>query len=372
MTNWIEAISKVMGQINAVWDKAKRQVLGQLGLQDPLKILPYRGYGSREQLYLKGRVLQKEGIESLSAKAPVWKNLQNMYRRFESDEIPQAKLQACVAESQQTATANAEGFFEVELKPSLSATDAPLWQSVDLRLLDPPARKSSAVTATGTAIVVSETAQFGVISDIDDTVVYTGATELLKMIRIAYLGNEHSRRAFAGVAPFYQALQQAEQAGNPIFYISSSPWNMYDLFEKFMDLNQIPAGPILLRDIELSPANLLSFEHQAHKREQIDPILQRFSQLPFILIGDSGQQDAEIYAQMVQDYPGRILGIYIRNVTSDDAARQQQLATIAQQVRANQVEFELFPETVAAAKHAAAQGWIDHAAIAAIETDTGV
>ena len=70
--------------------------------------------------------------------------------------------------------------------------------------------------------MVTSSAQFGVISDIDDTVVYTAASNPLEMIRIAYLGNAGSRRPFAGVAAFYQALQAGTAdggfAGNPVFY----------------------------------------------------------------------------------------------------------------------------------------------------------
>lgn len=363
MANWIKVVSNVMDQTNSIWDGAKRQVLATLGIQDPLRIMPYRGYGTPEWIYIKGRVLQKEGIKPRAEDATVWKNLFNMYRRFETDEIPYAKVQVCVGDCQQNVVANEEGFFEAELKPE-SLAEAQ-WQKINLKLLDPPPRKQSAVTAAGEAIVVADKANFGVISDIDDTVVHTAANDLIKMIRIAYLGNEHSRRPFDGVVPFYQALQQGSEGdeGNPIFYVSSSAWNMYDLFAKFMDLNDIPAGPILLRDIELSPANLLSFEHKSHKREQIDPILKQFPDLSFILIGDSGQQDAEIYSEMVKDYPDRILGVYIRNVTPADKERREQLLAIAQQVCSAGIEFVLFSDTAFAAEHAAKQGWIAQDAV---------
>lgn len=365
MADWIRAVSDVMDQTNSIWDRAKRQVLARLGIQDPLRILPYQGYGTPEWIYLKGRVLQKEGIKPLAEDASLWKNLINMSRRFESDEIPHAKVQVSIGDCQQDVFANEEGFFEARLKPA-SLACSQLWQSIHLQLLDPPPRKQSAVTASGEAIVVSKTAKVGVISDIDDTVVYTAANDPLKMVRIAYLGNEHSRRPFEGVASFYQALQQGtENEGNPIFYVSSSAWNMYDLFAKFMDLNDIPNGPILLRDIELSPANLLSFEHQSHKREQIDPVLEAFPDLPFILIGDSGQKDAEIYSQIVKDYPNRILGIYIRNVTPEDQERRQ-LLDIADQVCSAGLEFVLFSDTAFAAEHAANQGWITQDAVSAI------
>ena len=358
LSSLVKPISKATGQINRYWDKAARALGRAVGIQDPLMILPYRGYGTSEQIYIKGRVLENEGIKLLPEDAPVWKNAHNMFRRFESDEIPNAEVQISIGDYTQQVTANREGFFELEMRPDAAIATEGLWKNIKLALLSPPPREQEAVSAIAKVIIVPDTARFGVISDIDDTVVYTAATDLFKMIRIAYLGNAHSRRPFAGVEAFYQALQQKEEQGNPIFYVSSSPWNMYDLFEKFMHLNDIPNGPILLRDIELSLANLLSFSHSSHKREQIEPILERFPDLPFLLIGDSGQKDAEIYAQLVEDYPGRIMGVYIRDVSAGNEKRRREVDAIAQKITSQGVEFVLFPDTAKAAEHAAQQGWI--------------
>ena len=78
-------------------------------------------------------------------------------------------------------------------------------------------------------------ARFGVISDIDDTVLVSHVTSPFKMALVSLFGNAHTRSPFPGVAEFYQALQGgvggAEQ--NPIFYVSSSPWNFYDLLHFF-------------------------------------------------------------------------------------------------------------------------------------------
>lgn len=373
MKDAIETTSDAMGDANSLWDAAVQQVAAALGVQDPLRILPYRGYGTPERVYLKGRVLEKDGIEPLGNDASMWKNAVNMYRRFESDEIPMAKLRARMKNCEQEIEANEEGFFEVELTPQSPIEETELWQEIELMLIDPPPRKQSSVTAIGESIIVRNHARFGVISDIDDTVVYTAADKPSKMIEIAYLGNEHSRRAFAGVAPFYQALQQGkENEGNPIFYVSSSPWNMYDLFAKFMDLSNIPFGPILLRDIELAPDNLLSFNHSDHKREQMEPVLKKFDNLSFILIGDIGQKDAEIYSQIVEDYPGRIMAVYIRDVLPNDKKRHEEVEAIAQSIRSNNAEFKLFTSTFDVAKHAINQGWIAEDCLPKIAADLGI
>lgn len=365
MPSLLQLVSTAMNRFNTSWDSVKQRIAEQVGSQDPIRIMPYRGYGTPQQLYLKGRVLEDQGIKIREEDASLWKNLRNTYRRFESDEISHARLNVQFQDQHQEVTSDQEGFFEIKLALPEKLDGDRLWQTVSLELIEPKSDDSEPIRADGEVIIVSDTAQFGVISDIDDTVIKTAATDLLKMIRIAYLGNEHTRRAFPGVPEFYRALQQGQRGdeGNPIFYVSSSAWNMYDLFVKFMDFNDVPAGPILLRDIELSPANLLAFEHQGHKMEQIKPILQQFSHLPFILIGDSGQKDAEIYQQLVHDYPNRILGIYLRDVTPKSDRRKDELAAIADDVRQANCEFIVFSETAAAAAHAAQHGWIANASL---------
>ena len=374
MSDIIKKVSEATDKANGLWDKAYLQVAEKLGIQEPLRIMPYRGYGRSNWVYVKGRVLEKEGIKTLPEDAPVYENVLNMYRRFDSDEVPNAKVKIRVKDEQVTVEADDEGFFETKIELSSPLKTDELWCSAYFELVDPAPTKMPVVNAEGEFLVVPPSARFGVISDIDDTVVYTAAQEPLKMVEIAYLGNAHSRRPFAGVDPFYQFLQSGVggDEGNPVFYVSSSPWNMYDLFDKFMDINDIPNGPILLRDIELSPSNLMSFSHEGHKKEQIEPILNRFPDLPFILFGDSGQKDPEIYLQIVQDYPERILAVCIRDVSDKDKQRHDELDAIALKLREANVDFVLFPNTITVAKYAASRGWIEEEKLIDIASDTGV
>src|SRR5690606_668440 len=97
-----------------------------------------------------------------------------------------------------------------------------------------------------------------------------------------------------------------DRAGmHPIFYLSSSPWNLYHLFDDFMEGHDVPVGPILLRDYGFSDEKLFKSSHESHKTLHILQILDAFPDLPFVLVGDSGQRDPEIYQQIVQERPDR-------------------------------------------------------------------
>ena len=84
--------------------------------------------------------------------------------------------------------------------------------------------------------------------------------------------------------------------------------------------------------------------------------MRTYSQLSFFLIGDSGEEDPEIYRQAVHEHPGRVLAIYIRDVT--DIEREAQVRAVAEEVRDLGVEMILVRDTAAAAEHAASKGLI--------------
>ena len=160
-------------------------------------------------------------------------------------------------------------------------------------------------------------ARFGVISDIDDTIVETGATNFLKHWRTVVANSARSRTAFPGVSHLYRALTKGAGGPetNPIFYVSSSPWNLYDLFESFLALRKIPHGPMFLKDFGLDRDKWLTGGHDGHKLRMIERIMDAHPELSFVLIGDSGQRDAAIYAEAARRHEGRVLAVHIRDVT---------------------------------------------------------
>ncbi|MBV9790136.1 MAG: DUF2183 domain-containing protein, partial [Chloroflexi bacterium] len=297
----------------------------------------------------------------------------NMYRRFESDEVPGAKVLARIGDVEQEVIADEEGFFEVVLRPTQPLPSDQLRHEIALELREPQHPPNEPVKATGYVFVPPASAQFGVISDIDDTVLQTDATNLLRMARSVFLSNARTRLPFKGVAALYRALSQgpntADAGPNPLFYVSSSPWNLHDLLVEFFALNGIPRGPIFLRDWGISKDELLPTQHRGHKLAAIRAVLDRYPALPFILIGDSGQEDPEIYREIVQLYPGRIHAIYIRNV-SRDPARGDAIRKLAEEVVADGSTLILADDTLAVAQDAAASGWIAPETIGMIEAET--
>ncbi|WP_419539944.1 App1 family protein [Methylobacterium oryzae] len=198
------------------------------------------------------------------------------------------------------------------------------------------------------------------VSDIDDTVMRTGVANKLKMLWRLFVEDAESRVAFPGVAALYRALHAGAggDEGNPMLYVSRAPWGLYEMLSEFFQRHGIPAGPVLfLREWGLSWTHPLPRRATDHKQALIRHMLALYRDLPFVLIGDSGQHDPEVYAQVVEENPGRVLAVYIRNV-SRDSARVEEIVRLAGAVARAGSSLVLAADSVAMAEHAAAIGLI--------------
>jgi phosphatidate phosphatase APP1 len=338
------------------------RVGGKLGIGDgldPYEIVAYRGYGNAKRVLVHGRALECESIPRSTDKDSRWTNLINTYKRIESDPLAGARVLARVGTTEQELVADDEGFFRgwIDLAEPLPADIT--WHPVELRLLQPLRPEQPDVKTTGLILVPSKLAGFGVISDIDDTVIQSRIANFLQAVRTVMLGNARTRLPFPGVAAFYQALERGGdgERRNPIFYVSSSPWNIYDIIAEFLEIQKIPIGPICLRDWDIDRSALTSKRLKGHKDPLIREILDLYPGLPFILIGDTSQKDPEIYRAVIDEYPQRIPAIYIRNV-EPNPERSAAVQALAKEVLAAGSSLILADDSFAAANHAAENGWI--------------
>src|SRR5688500_8080181 len=135
-----------------------------------------------------------------------------------------------------------------------------------------------------------------------------------------------------------------------------------------MEILLLPVGPILLRDWDLDLSALSSKRLRKHKEPLIREILELYPSLPFILIGDDSQKDPEIYRAILDQFPGRILAIYIRNVRAEPE-RSASVQALAKEVLAAGSTLILADDTLAAAEHAAEQGWIETSALESVNEE---
>ena len=338
-----------------------RDTLGRLA------IVAYRGWGTAEELHLGARLLEDNGVTHGTVTDPWWRNGIAMVRRFLSDEIPDGRLELRVADQSHLATTDAEGFVWLTIDNPLPGASG--WVTGEW-VLQRPRPRGQELQVPAPVLVPPAAARFGVISDLDDTVIRTGITDTVGMISTTLLNNARTRLPFDGVAEFYRALQQLPtsitptDAENPVFYVSTSPWNLYDIIDEFLRVRGIPAGPMFLTDWGLDRGTFGQPNTHRHKSHAIERTLATYPALPFVLIGDSGQHDPEIYLDVARAHPKRILAVYIRFI--DEPGRREELRAIAGAFSDLDVPFVHSAKTVDVAVHAHELGLIDDAGLAAV------
>ena len=328
--------------LEQAWDGAR---LRRAGTRTPvdLRIEPYIGHGSDQGVVVRGRVLDdpthSEAVQGESVGAAVRRTVQ----RFLTDDLPGVPLRVTVAGTTVETVTDADGYFRVRLQPEPAQLTAP-WTSGTVALADEYRGITDPRITPFEVLVPRHDATFGVISDVDDTILETGVQRVGQMIRRTITGSALTRTPFPGAAKLYGDL---EAGTNPVFYVSSSPWNLHSFLVAFIRHREFPMGPVLLRDL------LGTSSGREQKPVRIQEVLDLHPRLRFVLIGDSGEKDPEIYAAVARANPGRILAIYIREVRLDpgDGRVEEVSGTWTEDV-----PFVLAADTDAVRRHAVAVG----------------
>ncbi|MGH6913694.1 MAG: phosphatase domain-containing protein, partial [Geminicoccales bacterium] len=244
---------------------------GQIVLQ------PYRGYGSRDQVFLIGRAFRQPGSSRPYAES-LGRDLIDLVRRFLRRSIADAPLVARFCGAEQRLRTDRDGYFRVHITPSERPPADRLWHPMELELVD-----HAGCEATGEVFVSSPACRFVVISDIDDTITETGVDNKLVMLWRLFMQDAEGRIAFPGVAALLRALHTGVSGRelNPMLYVSRAPWGLYEMLDAFFNLHAIPEGPVLfLREWGMTWESPLPRRSRGHKLELIRNMLALYHDLP--------------------------------------------------------------------------------------------
>src|SRR5690606_26713097 len=206
----------------------------------------------------------------------------------------------------------------------------------------------------------------GLVSDDDDTIVETGLTRGIEFVRGTLLTPVRERTPLPGAAALYRALAEpADGPPRPVFYVSTSPWNLHEMLLEFISLRRFPLGPLLLTDWGPSRSGLFRIGAQEHKGGLVRRMLAEHPQLGLVLVGDRGQLDPEIYAGLAREYPDRIRAVYIRRTRHALPSRIAEVDALAAEATAAGVPMRAVDDSLQIATHAAQPGLLDAAAAGA-------
>ena len=327
----------------------------------------YRGYGTPREAYLMGRVFRQPRFGAGLPEGTLRRQLADAARRFARFGLHDTTIIARLGSAETTTRTDRDGYFHVLLELAEHPDPDRLWHEVQLVAT----WRDRRVREAGSVYIPPPQSRLVVISDIDDTVMLTGVANKARMMWRLFVEGAEARVAFPGVAALYRALHSGVGGDehNPMLYVSRGPWSIYEVLERFFRLHRIPVGPILfLREWGLTLQRPLPRRAEDHKRDLILAMLRRYDELPFILIGDSGQHDPETYARIVEEHPGRVLAVYIRNVDPDEA-REGEIDELARRTSEAGCPLVLASDSLAMARHAASAGWIPADAVADVSQE---
>jgi hypothetical protein len=166
-----------------------------------------------------------------------------------------------------------------------------------------------------------------IVSDIDDTIKISNVLDKKTLVRNTFL---KPFQAVPGMAEWYQEMARNEQQAF-FHYLSASPIQLYPALSGFVEEAHFPSGILHLRE-STSWRTLYGNQNASikHKKNVLTRLLTTYPQRKFILIGDSGEKDPEIYADIARIYPEQIIAIHIRNVTQEDRAAPRYQQTFAE------------------------------------------
>jgi hypothetical protein len=169
-------------------------------------------------------------------------------------------------------------------------------------------------TATGTVFLLPETG-LSVVSDIDDTIKISDVADRKALIFNTFV---EAYRPVPGMAEVYRRWATERDAA--FHYVSASPWQIFEPLHEFQIAEAFPNGTFHLRTLRMRPRSAINVlgSPTAYKLETIGAILADFPQRRFVLVGDSGERDPEIYGELARGHRERIVRILIRRTPGGD------------------------------------------------------
>jgi phosphatidate phosphatase APP1 len=283
-------------------DRRIEAVLRAIGWQE--RVICYTSYGSSSSIRVLGRViLVPKRAQTSLGKATEELIRRRGFRNFFSTACVRASFTIKVGEREVTGTTDRGGYIDQRIRDHQLPAG---WQQIQVR-------STSSEPAFAEVQVVGEGVRFGVISDIDDTIITTFLPRPMIAAWNSFIRDEAARQAIPGMAKMYTSLL-ARHPDAPIVYISTGAWNTHGFLSRFLKRHGYPVGPMLLTD--WGPTNTGWFRSGwAHKAEALLQLTRDFPAISWLMVGDDGQHDPTIYADFARIAPDRVRAIAIRQLS---------------------------------------------------------
>ncbi|MHC5795942.1 App1 family protein [Lacisediminihabitans sp. FW035] len=265
-------------------------------------VIPYAGYGAPGWARVLCRVLL---TKPTAGKDPRYQKIRG-WRSFTSVPVNEIAVTIEIGDVEQRVIADRGGVVDTVLEVDLE----PGWHVITIRT-----DETDSVEAP--VFIVDPAAKVGIISDVDDTVMVTALPRPFLAAWNTFVLDEHARRPVPGMAVLYERLTRSHP-GIPVFYLSTGAWNVAPTLSRFLSRNLYPTGPLLLTD--WGPTHDRWFRSgRNHKVDTLKRLSREFPEVRWLLVGDDGQHDEEIYGQFAASHPHNVEAVAIRQLSNSEA-----------------------------------------------------
>jgi phosphatidate phosphatase APP1 len=304
-------------------------------------VIPYTGYGGAGWVRVLGRVLLSRAH---THNAPQYKGIRG-WRSFLSIPVKRAEVTVIAGGRKHVVVADRGGVIDADVAADLS----PGWHTVTLSM-------PGAETVTSPVFVSSPDERIGIISDIDDTVMVTALPRPFLAAWNTFVLNEHARNAVPGMAVLYERLTQ-HYPGAPVIYLSTGAWNVAPTLTRFLSRNLYPSGALLLTD--WGPTHDRLFRSgKEHKRESLRRLAVEFPNVKWLLIGDDGQHDEQLYGDFALEHPSQVAAVAIRQLSTSEAVFAGGRTKATDRAKQTSVPWVYAPDGKGLAEQLAAAGFL--------------
>ncbi|KQR93033.1 MAG: DUF2183 domain-containing protein [Microbacterium ginsengisoli] len=266
-------------------------------------VAAFPGYGGADWVRVLGRVMIVPPASRASRAS--YTGVRG-WRSFAAVPIAHARVEVLIDGAAHEVTADAGGVVDVVVPARLE----PGWQEFSVSV-------EGGEPITMRTFIVGAEVTFGVVSDVDDTVMVTALPRPLLAAWNSFVVNEHARQPVPGMAVLLERLA-TQHPGAPVIYLSTGAWNVAPTLRRFLRRHLFPAGAMLLTD--WGPTHDRLFRSgRLHKQENLERLAREFPHVRWLLVGDDGQHDDALYTAFTIVHPDNVAGVAIRRLTPAEA-----------------------------------------------------
>ncbi len=271
-------------------------------------IIAFTGFGTTSQIRIRARIVLRPTKQMALAQVATELINRRGWRNFITAPKVNAGAEVIIGDLRVPAQADRGGYIDVRIRDHGLGVG---WHHVAIEGAG-GARELAPVQ------VIDENQTFGIVSDIDDTIISTWLPRPLVAAWNSFVLTEQARQAVPGMARLYQQLMKAHP-GAPLVFISTGAWNTYPMVTRFLNRHGFPPGALLLTD--WGPTNTGWFRSGSdHKRNSLRELARDLPKVRWLLIGDDGQHDPDIYAEFASFQPDHVCARAIRQLTPGEHA----------------------------------------------------